>query len=68
LRFQAAKCVHPPRFKGLKAPCKRLWPRVDEIAGHFDSFFTHSGFLRKMAFSYAAPSPECRCFVRLGLA
>ncbi|HEX7684606.1 MAG TPA: hypothetical protein VF446_13925 [Trinickia sp.] len=32
-----------------------------------DSVFTASGFLRKMAFSHAAPSPENRCFVRLGL-
>lgn len=33
-----------------------------------DSLFTLPGFLRKMAFSHAAPSPENRCFVRLGLA
>lgn len=32
-----------------------------------DSVFTAPGFLRKMAFSHAAPSPENRCFVRLGL-
>jgi len=32
-----------------------------------DSLFTASAFLRKMAFSHAAPSPENRCFVRLGL-
>ena len=34
----------------------------------FDSLFTPPVFLRKMAFSHAAPSPENRCFVRLGLA
>ena len=34
----------------------------------FDSLFTPRVFLRKMAFSHAAPSPENRCFVRLGLA
>lgn len=34
----------------------------------FDSLFTPPVFLRKMAFSHAAPSPENRRFVRLGLA
>ena len=49
---------------GLWCACGVLYA----TKGEFDSLFTLPGFLRKMAFSHAAPSPENRCFVRLGLA
>lgn len=56
----------PGTFRVGAARAAGVWfaPRFVRL----DSLFTARGFLRKMAFSHAAPSPENRCFVRLGLA
>jgi hypothetical protein len=65
LRTQQVKVAGKGFAAGLRFERTVLFaPRFARL----DSLFTGRGFLRKMAFSHAAPSPENRCFVRLGLA